>query len=51
MVWTCSSLGERRNGYNILVRKSEGGKQLKIGCLFPYNNKPHFRGTGHDTAY
>lgn len=27
MVWTCSSRGEKRNGYNILFRKIEGGKK------------------------
>jgi hypothetical protein len=26
-------------------------KQLKIGCVFLYNTKTHFRGTGHVTAY
>jgi hypothetical protein len=26
-------------------------KQLKIGCIFLYNTKTHFRGTGHETAY
>jgi hypothetical protein len=53
MVRTCSSLGEGRNGYKILVRKIEGAlkKQLQIGCIFLYNTKTYFRRTGHETAY
>jgi hypothetical protein len=30
--------------------KFKGKKQLEIGCIFLYNTKTHFRGTGHETA-